>query len=489
MTIYTYTYTMIDPPGSIMFWDTGINDKAQVIGEYQDSTGQHGFFYDHGTYTTIDPPGSIGTSATFINDESQIIGQYSTQSGSLGFLYDHGTYTTIDPFGLHSVTELTSINDKGQIVGGYRDSNGAYHDFLYSHGTYTNIDFPGAIDTFPGVINDKGQIVGGYQDSSGQSHGFLDNHGTFTTIDPPGSISTSITFTNDNGYIVGYFQERSGGPEQGFLYSHGTYTIIDFPGASRTLLTSINDKGQIDGGYIDSNGVGHGFVDSNGVFTTLDPPSGGAISPINEYGQLVIGAYLATPAPVMLDAISGKSVTTLSGTAEANSSVSIFDGTQLLGEVTAAANGTWNFNTKATLGLHTYTETLIDGAGVTSASTGVTLFSPTGAQTLQGGTGNDVLIGAPNDILQGNAGNDTFVFNKSFGQETVADFNVNQDVLAFNHTLFAHDTAAQVLSQTHDSSAGAVIVVHSHDSITLLGVTVAQLQAAQAAHVDWIHFF
>jgi hypothetical protein len=39
------------------------------------------------------------------------------------------------------------------------------------------------------------------------------------------------------------------------------------------------------------------------------------------------------------------------------------------------------------------------------------------------------------------------------------DFNVNQDVLSFDHTLFAHATASQVLSQTHDSSAGAVIAV------------------------------
>ena len=99
-----------------------------------------------------------------------------------------------------------------------------------------------------------------------------------------------------------------------------------------------------------------------------------------------------------------------------------------------------------------------------------------------------MLIGAPHDILMGNGGSDTFVFNKSLGKETVADFNVNQDELAFDHTLFTHDTAAQVLSQTYDSSAGAVIVVDPHDTVTLAGVTVAQLQAAQTAHLNWIHF-
>jgi hypothetical protein len=41
----------------------------------------------------------------------------------------------------------------------------------------------------------------------------------------------------------------------------------------------------------------------------------------------------------MLDVVAAKKSTTLSGTAEANSSVSIFDGTKLIGTVTAATDG------------------------------------------------------------------------------------------------------------------------------------------------------
>jgi hypothetical protein len=37
-----------------------------------------------------------------------------------------------------------------------------------------------------------------------------------------------------------------------------------------------------------------------------------------------------------------------------------------------------------------------------------------------------------------------------------------------------------------ESSFGAEIVVDSHDTVTLPGVTVAQLQAAQTAHVNWL---
>jgi Ca2+-binding RTX toxin-like protein len=91
-----------------------------------------------------------------------------------------------------------------------------------------------------------------------------------------------------------------------------------------------------------------------------------------------------------------------------------------------------------------------------------------------------VLIGAPNDTLTGGGGSDTFVFNPGFGKNTITDF-ASQDVIAFDDTLFTHATAAQVLSQTHDSKAGAVIVVDAHDTVTLTGVSVAQLHASDFA--------
>jgi hypothetical protein len=69
--------------------------------------------------------------------------------------------------------------------------------------------------------------------------------------------------------------------------------------------------------------------------------------------------------------------------------------------------------------------------------------------------------------------------------ETVANFNPNQDQLSFNHALLAQSTAAFVLSQTHDTSFGAQIVVDRHDTITLPGVTTAQL----AANPSDIRFF
>jgi hypothetical protein len=69
------------------------------------------------------------------------------------------------------------------------------------------------------------------------------------------------------------------------------------------------------------------------------------------------------------DHITNTPVLTLSGTAEANGTVTVFDGIDQLGTVTANGSGDWNFLT-ATLapGDHTFTATATDAAGNISAA-------------------------------------------------------------------------------------------------------------------------
>src|SRR5262245_23887997 len=77
------------------------------------------------------------------------------------------------------------------------------------------------------------------------------------------------------------------------------------------------------------------------------------------------------PAPTMLDAVAGKKFTTLSGTAEGGSTVSIFDGTKLVGTVAVAADGTWSLPANLSVkGIHSFTETSTDESGNTVSSTG-----------------------------------------------------------------------------------------------------------------------
>ena len=72
------------------------------------------------------------------------------------------------------------------------------------------------------------------------------------------------------------------------------------------------------------------------------------------------------------DGITNATVLTLDGTAEANSTVKVYDGSTLLGTATANANGVWSFTT-GTLGNggHVFTATATDAAGNTGTASPV----------------------------------------------------------------------------------------------------------------------
>src|SRR5262245_8169433 len=99
------------------------------------------------TFTTIEPPGSIFTEAIGINDSGEIVGDYRLADNlTHGFLLSGGTYTTVD-FPGH-MTVAFSINNSGQIVGTYQaDLDSPPRGFLLSGGVFTTIDVPGSIQT------------------------------------------------------------------------------------------------------------------------------------------------------------------------------------------------------------------------------------------------------------------------------------------------------------------------------------------------------
>ncbi|MGH1574915.1 LamG-like jellyroll fold domain-containing protein [Methylobacterium sp. P31] len=185
---------------------------------------------------------------------------------------------------------------------------------------------------------------------------------------------------------------------------------------------------------------------------------------------------------------TAQNTTLISGTAEAGSTVSIFDGTQsstqAIGTAQADAQGNWSLSTNAPSNvIHSYTEKATDTSGVTTTSTGAALYTPAANKVLSAGSGDDVLIGRPNDTLTGGAGHDTFVFNPSFGKEAVTNFQLSKDVVAFDHTLFS--SASDVLAHAQAVSGGVSITDAGGDVLTLQNVTLDSLKAASA---DWVHF-
>ena len=99
-----------------------------------------------------------------------------------------------------------------------------------------------------------------------------------------------------------------------------------------------------------------------------------------------------------------------------------------------------------------------------------------GDMKINGGNGADVLIGGPHDTLTGGNGPDTYVFGPGFGPNVITDFDVHNDQIQIDHSLFANVSA--VIAHTTDNAKGnAVITYDANDTITLIGVSHAQLAA------------
>ncbi|WFU70611.1 NF038122 family metalloprotease [Bradyrhizobium sp. CB2312] len=145
-----------------------------------------------------------------------------------------------------------------------------------------------------------------------------------------------------------------------------------------------------------------------------------------------------------------------------------------------------------------FTYTVSDGHGGTSSATltivvfdrGTTYLSGTnttltagkghyvldgsaGGDTLIAGKSGSVLIGGPDDTLIAGKGEDTFLFRPDFGTDTIKNFNTHQDTLQFDDGIF--HGLRDILAHTADSPSGAVISDGHGDSVTLFGVTSAQL--------------
>ena len=99
-------YTSIEVPGAIgESLAGGINNRGQIVGQYMDARGEHGYLRDaRGRLTTFDLPGALATAPTRINDRGQIVGLYSDNAPNTkdpdaivhGFVLDRRKVTTID---------------------------------------------------------------------------------------------------------------------------------------------------------------------------------------------------------------------------------------------------------------------------------------------------------------------------------------------------------------------------------------------------------
>lgn len=100
------------------------------------------------------------------------------------------------------------------------------------------------------------------------------------------------------------------------------------------------------------------------------------------------------------------------------------------------------------------------------------LLGTNGADQLIGGNNDDVLVGrGGNDTLIGGDGQDIFGFGDGFGQDTIQDFNVSEDILRMTSLGVGSYEDLISLADVAATSNDTSIAFSDGSSVTLIGVS------------------
>ncbi|WP_167771910.1 Ig-like domain-containing protein [Bradyrhizobium frederickii] len=153
------------------------------------------------------------------------------------------------------------------------------------------------------------------------------------------------------------------------ITSDKTLTLAGTAAANSTVKV-FDGSTQLGIATADANGAWHystaGLLDGKHSLTATDTVSG-VTSKASTALDVTVDTT-APDAPVLLSDPTTHNRATVSGTAEAGSSIKLYEGTTLLGTTTVGSDGDWSVTTpNLKHGSHTFTATATDAAGNTSA--------------------------------------------------------------------------------------------------------------------------
>lgn len=267
----TFTFTNIDPPGSLATEAWAINNEGVVVGSYVDSS-KTVLGYKRLSNGSFNAPITVAGENVYLdglNDHGVMTGYSSVGVGQdypppnpiTTFTLSHGVYTD---FTIGPDTQINAINNNGDFTGVFEEDSSEYPGFLHLASTNSTEVFSvaGAGFTFAYGLNRKDVVVGLYKATatSAAFRAFIRNEaGTIRTFGFPGASSSGASSINDCDTIVGAFTDTAGS-YHGFYGKVGNFTQMDYPGAIWTILTGMNDHGEIVGQYVDTSDVLHGFI-------------------------------------------------------------------------------------------------------------------------------------------------------------------------------------------------------------------------------------
>jgi VCBS repeat-containing protein len=322
-----------------------------------------------------------------------------------------------------------------------------------------------------------------------------------------GGGTETITFESDQNVFGLYW--GSVDPFNTISFYEGTTLVASYNGANVSPLFSNGNQGSFgSNGYVEFSGVGpfnKVVLGSTSNAFELDNISAGSIH--SQLGAPITGGTLSVEdrdiGDTLTASVTGNATIHYTG---ANGSTQLPNGTNISALIdasdvtfdTAQSNGGtqqlhWTYHPtnpdldflqagdKLTI---TFNAQVNDGHGnVGSQPLTITLVGANNAtdtsafSVVNGTTANDTFSNVGNNVkVFGGGGDDTFVFKPSFGNATIADFDVTHDAINFSASMFAD--VAHILASAHQVNQDTIITDAQNDAILLKGVTAGLLQAS-----------
>jgi len=210
------TLTTITDPNGTGTSCFGINAAGAIVGFYNVlNSFSNGFIYANGVFTdVIVPTATAGTIAYGINDSGEVVGQFADSNGTHGFLFNGSTYETLNVPGADT-TIAVGINSNNIITLESLNSGGL-SSWVRIGTQYGPLNVPGAVTTAVHSINNLNKIALSWFDSSNLEHGAVYAGGKYHLIDDLAGTDTGIETINDSNTIVGRYMPAGDSQYQGF---------------------------------------------------------------------------------------------------------------------------------------------------------------------------------------------------------------------------------------------------------------------------------
>ena len=194
--------------------------------------------------------------------------------------------------------------------------------------------------------------------------------GLTVTVDTAAPSAPAIaSFSNDSGTVGDGITNDNTLTLTGTAEANSTVKVYD----GATLLGSATADGSGAWSYT-TGGLANGTHSLTATATDAAGNTGAASAALSVTvdaaapGAPAIASF-STDSGTVGDGITNDNTLTLTGTAEANSTVKVYDGATLLGQTTADGSGAWSYTTAVLAnGTHSLTATATDAAGNTSAA-------------------------------------------------------------------------------------------------------------------------